>query len=272
MNIKYKQIAVILMCCVLSLGMILAEEIQLKVKTTPDFPEGPPPMAILWDGVQVGTTRPGESVKVTVDLTREKKSLEVGDTKVYLWKTGLSIKGETVSGDIKLKKGPTVVIKSELSKTEILSNAMEYQKSYTDYLNAPDISNSDKIKYTSLLGKIYSYAFRTKGVSISITGLDVGQELVYFDIFYFGLVEKTWSDTLKLTDANFSGKKPKKEKKAVVLSEHWDNIPKYGVLKIGRDGTVNLVFVKTDKYKWGTYKKKKKKKKKYILPITFYAK
>lgn len=272
MNIKHKQIPVILMYCMLSLGTILAEEIKIKIKVTPDFPEGPPPMAILWDGVQVGTTRPGESVKVTVDLTKEKKSLEVGDTKVLLWKSAMSINGETLSGNVKLKKGPTVVIKSKLENNEILSNAMEYQQSYTEYLNVPDISNSDKIKYTSLLGKIYSYAFRTEGVSISITGLDVGQNLVYFDISYFGLVEKTWSDTLKLTDANFSGKKPKNEKKAMVLSEHWDNIPKYGVLKIGRDGTVNLVFVKTDKYKWGTYKKKKKKKKKYILPITFYTK
>ncbi len=260
----------ILIILFLSFNSLFSVETTLKVKTTPDFPEGFPPQIILWDGIEVGITNPGNSVSISVDLTKSKGNLTVGETAVLLWKSGLGIKGEVLSGKAKMKEGPTIVIKSKLSPDEILLNTMEYFPIIQEKLNS-DLPSQQKIIYSRLLVNVLNYEFRTENIVSSITRIDQENDQVYLNFSYFGLIEKSWNDTLKLSDDCFSGKKPKTGSCAQVFSDHFNSISKYGTLKMSRDGELELTAIKTEKYKWGTYKKKKKKKKKYILPITFYS-
>ncbi|NQT96773.1 MAG: hypothetical protein HQ562_03440 [Candidatus Marinimicrobia bacterium] len=262
----------VFLAIVLQAASLFAQGTAIKVKTVPDFPEGLPPTPIIWSGVQIGYTNPGEAVTIVIDLGKEKVVLKVGEAEMNLWGSGLGIKGEVLSGNVKMKKGPVLTIKSKLSPSTILANALEYHKVFTDSLNAPDISTNQKIKFSGLLSKIYNYDFKTEDISSSITGVDNENGLVFLEFSYFSLIEKTWQDTLKVMDSHFSGKKPATGAAAQVLADSWSKIPKYGTLKISRDGELDLVSVKTEKYKWGTYKKNKKTKKKCILPITFYAK
>ena len=254
----------------LSFNSLFSVETTLKVKTTPAFPKGLPPQIIIWDGNEVGITNPGKSVSISVDLTKSKKNLSVGETTIVMWKSGMSIKGEVISGKAKIKKGPTIVIKSKLSPDEVLLNAIEYFPIIQENLNS-DLPAKEKIMYSSLLANILNYEFTTENIVSTITGIDQEHGQVYLSFSYFGLIEKSWNDTLKLSNDHFSGKKPKKGSHAKVFSDHFNSIPKYGTLKMSREGELELTAIKTEKYKWGTYKKKKKKKKKYILPITFYS-
>lgn len=255
----------------LSFSSLFSVETTLKVKTTPDFPEGLPPQIIIWDGNEVGMTNPGKSVSIPVDLTKIKKNLIVGETTVVLWKSGMGIKGEVLSGKAKMKKGPTIVIKSKLSPDEVLLNTMEYFPILQENLSS-DLPAKQKIIFSRLLVNVLNYEFTTENIVANVTGIDQKNDQVYLNFSYFGLIEKSWNDTLKLSDDRFSGKKPKKGSRAQVFSDHFNSISKYGTLKMSRDGELQLTSIKTEKYKWGTYKKKKKKKKKYILPITFYSK
>lgn len=253
-------------------NFVQTEITTIKVKTKPDFPEGMPPTAIFWDGNEVGITNPNESVKIAIDLVKLKKTLHVGDTKVLLWKSGLGIKGEVLSGKAKMKKGPTIEINLKYSDAEILTNALDYFPIIQKNLNDTSLTSQEKIMYNGLLASVLNYEFSTGNIVIIVSGLNPETDQVYLSFSYFGLIEQSWDDTLKLTEDHFSGKKPKEGNRAQVFVDHFKEIQKVGVLRISRNGELKLTSIKTEKYKWGTYKKKKKKKKKYILPITFYAK
>lgn len=255
---------------IVSFNPLSAQETTIKVKTTPDFPKGLPPQAILWNGYEIGTTNPGKSVSIAIDLSKNKKNLSVGSTTVSLWKSGLRIKGEVLSGKAKMKKGPTIEIKSKLSAEEVLLNAMDYFPTIQEKLNS-ELPVQEKVMYSRLLANVLNYEFTTENIVATITGTDQEYDKVYLSFSYFGPVEKSWNDTLQVTEAHFSGKKPNKGKRAQVFVEHFNSIPKYGILKLSREGELELTAIKTEKYKWGTYKKKKGKKKKHILPLTFYS-
>ncbi|MFQ6676833.1 MAG: hypothetical protein ACE5D0_00815 [Fidelibacterota bacterium] len=254
----------------LSLNFLSSTETIIKIKTKPDFPKGLPPQSIIWNGNEVGTTNPGNSVSISLDLTKSKGNLTIGETAILLWKSGMGIKGEVLSGKAKMKEGPSLVIKSKLSPEEILLNTIEYFPIIKEKLDS-EIPPDQKILYSRLLANVLNYEFLTENIVSTITGMDIENDLVYLNFSYYGSEEISWNDTLKLTGERFSGKKPKKGSRAQVFSDHFGSIRKYGILKMNQDGEMTLTAVKTDKYKWGTYKKKKKKKKKHILPISFYV-
>ncbi len=269
MKLPYVTLAAIIMLT----NFVQTEITPLKVKTSPDFPEGPPPQKIYWEGVEVGMTNPGKSVSISIDIVKQGKTLSIGETKICsLWKKGRGFTGEYFSRDVKMKKDGTIVVTAKLSADEVLANAMEFSPIIQKNLNDADLSAQQKLIYNRLLVNILNYEFNTENIVASISGIDPEQDQVYLTFSYIGLYEKTWNDTLQLNADHFSGKKPKEGSRAQVFVDHFKDIQKVGVLKISRAGELKLTSIKTEKYKWGTYKKKKKKKKKYILPITFYAK
>ena len=258
----------LILILLLSIHTLFSAETTVKIKTTPDFPKGIPPQSITWNGNEVGKTNPGKSVSISLDLNKNKGNLTIGETAILLWKSGMSIKGEVLSGKAKMKEGPTIVIKSKLSPEEVLLNTTNYFPIIKERLNS-EILPEEKIIFSRLLVNVLNYEFTTDNIVSNITGIDPENDQVYLNFSYFGLIEKSWNDTLNLSDDHFSGKKPKTGSRAQVFSDHFSSIPKYGTLKMSREGELKLTAVKTEKYKWGTYKKKKKKKKKYILPISF---
>lgn len=243
-----------------------------KIKTKPDFPEGLPPVSIFFDGVQVGTTNPGGTFQVDLPLDKEKRILKVEDTEVALWKSGMRIKGEVLSGKAKINKGPTLVISTKNEPDAVLAKALSFWPVIVEGLSEADLTLDKKMYFNRLKSKILNYEFTTSDVIANIIGSDAANDLVFLEFSYFGVDEITWQDTLKLGVENFRGRKPGAGKRVAVLVEHFKKIPKVGTLKFSRDGTVRLASVKTEKYKWGTYKKKGKKKKKHIEPMVFFVK
>jgi hypothetical protein len=171
-----------------------------------------------------------------------------------------------------MKKGPTLVISTKNEPAAVLTKALSFWPVIVEGLSEPDLTLDRKLYFNGLKSKILNYEFTTSDVIANIIGSDTANDLVFFEFSYFGINEITWQDTLKLSKENFRGKKPGAGKLAAVLVEHFKDIPKVGTLKFSRDGTVSLVSFRTEKYKWGTYKKKGKKKKKYIEPLMFFVK
>jgi hypothetical protein len=262
----------IALAMLLPLAVVSAQGSPMKVKTTPDFPAGLPPTPIYFDGAEVGTTNPGGTVQLDLPLDNEQRILKVGDTVVALWRTGLGIKGEVRSGKAKLKEGPTLVITTEDEPQTVLANALATWPEIAANLSNPDLPSERKLYFNSLKTKILNYEFTSPDVVANVVGSDPAEDIVYLEFSYFGTTEVSWQDTLKLTKEHFTGKKPAAGKRAAVLVEHFSSLPKVGMLKFSLDGSVKLLSIKTEKYKWGTYKKDGKKKNNHIGPLVFFAK
>ncbi len=256
----------------LPLAAVLSQGTLIKVKTTPDFPAGLPPTPIYFDGAEVGITNPGGTVNLELPIDSKRRILEVRDTQVALWKSGRGIKGEVRSGKAKMKDGPTLVITTKDGPQTVLANALVIWPDIVENLSNPDLSIERRLYFNGLKAKILNYDFATQDVIANVVGSNPAEDIIYIEFSYLGVTEASWQDTLKLTKEHFTGRKPAAGKRATVLLEHFSKIQKTGVLKFSPDGSVKLLYIKTEKYKWGTYKKDRKKKKKNIEPLVFFAK
>ncbi len=244
----------------------------IKVKVEPDFPEGLPPVPIIWNGIEIAETDPGKSVAISIDLKEDKQLLCVGEAKVNLWMTGSKLNGEIISGSVKMKKGPTLEVKSKLSPEKMLINAMDYLPLIKTKLEDPQLSTEKQILYNRLMTNIINFDFTTENIAASVTGVDPAKDMVFLSFSYFGTINIAWNDTVNILETYFAGKVPLPGNRAQVFADNFSKIQKVGILKISQNGELNLTSVKTQKYKWGTYKKDKKTKSKYIQPMTFYVK
>ena len=250
-----------------------------KIKTVPDFPEGLPPTAILWDGDDIGLTNPNKSVEVVLNLSDKKKVLAVGEDKIIIFvkangKIELEPTSMVESRNWETKK-ETLVLKKKIPKAEIEENSIEYFKKIKVMLNDESTTYQHKTMYRRLLANIMSYEFITENISVNLKDSDPETGLLSLDIAYFGEPSVQWQYDLSVTGENFTktGRPKEHPKQVQIFKEHFSKIPKYGILKMNDAGQLELNTVNTKKYKYGTKKgkkkafKKRKKTKKYILPI-----